>query len=82
MHTRDYKTGKSLPIWWKSYLTLLQLFQFVTMMSQGTYLLTSGCDQLSAPLARVYVGYIFSLFLLFSQFYVKSYMQPKKKKTA
>jgi hypothetical protein len=82
MHTRDTKTGKNLPIWWKSYLTLLQLFQFVTMMSQGVYLLTSGCDQLSAPIARVYVGYIFSLFLLFTQFYIQSYMTPKKKKAA
>lgn len=80
MHTKDPKTGKNLPIWWKSYLTMLQLIQFVTMMSQGTYVLVTDCPSLSKPIARVYVGYILSLFFLFMQFYINSYMKPKKKK--
>jgi len=80
MHTKDKATGKSLPIWWKSYLTLMQLIQFVTMMSQGTYLVINGCDSLSIQITGIYVVYILSLFFLFAHFFVQSYMTPKKKK--
>lgn len=82
MHTKDPATGKSLPIWWKSYLTLMQMIQFVTMMSQGSYLLINGCEQLSKPIVATYVVYILSLFFLFAQFYVQSYVKPKKSKKA
>ena len=81
MHTKDPATGKSLPIWWKSYLTLMQMIQFITMMSQGSYLVIAGCDDLSIRITATYVVYILSLFFLFAQFYVQSYMKPKKKKT-
>ncbi len=79
MHTKDPATGKSLPIWWKSYLTLLQMIQFITMMSQGSYLLINGCSELSTPVTATYVVYILSLFFLFAQFYVQSYVKPKRK---
>jgi len=83
MHTRDPKTGKSIPIWWKSSLTMMQLFQFVTMMSQGIYLLFTGCNQTSPRVVVAYVVYILSLFFLFAQFFVASYMKkPKKSKIA
>ena len=82
MHTKVPETGKSLPIWWKSSLTLLQLVQFVTMMSQGTYLLTTGCTQSSGRVTAAYVVYILSLFILFAQFFAASYLQPKKKGAA
>merc|ERR1712078_738456 len=82
MHTKDPKSGKSLPIWWKSHLTLMQLIQFVTMMSQGTYVVVTKCESLSTQIAATYVVYILSLFFLFAQFFVQSYMTPKKKKKA
>merc|ERR1719183_3395479 len=82
MHTKDPQTGKSLPIWWKSYLTLMQLIQFTLMMSQATYLVFHGCDKLSLRITKIYFVYILSLFFLFAQFFVNSYMKPKKKKTA
>eukprot|EP01083_Nonionella_stella_P078200 213859_1 len=79
MHTKVPETGKSLRIWWKSSLTLMQLGQFVTMMSQAIYLLTHSC---SSPnrIVGTYLLYILSLFILFAQFFVSSYMSPKKKK--
>ena len=80
MHTKVPETGKSLPIWWKSSLTLLQLIQFVTMMSQGTYLLVTKCPTQPPRVVAAYVGYILSLFILFVQFFIASYMTPKKKK--
>lgn len=82
MHTKDPKTGKSLPIWWKSSLTMMQLVQFVTMMSQGAYLLSTGCNQTSLRVVGAYVTYILSLFVLFAQFFVASYMKKPKKKSA
>lgn len=82
MHTKVPATGKNLPIWWKSSLTLMQLTQFITMMSQATYLLThSECTGHSKRITGSYLVYILSLFVLFAQFFVSSYMKPKKRKT-
>jgi len=80
MHTKDPKTGKSLPIWWKSSLTSMQLIQFVTMMSQASYILVNQCESASMRVTATYLGYILSLFFLFAQFFVNSYMKPKSKK--
>ena len=83
MHNKIPETGKSIPIWWKSSLTLLQLVQFVTMMSQGTYLLCTQCNQTSLRGVAAYVGYILSLFCLFTHFFITSYTKkPKNKKKA
>lgn len=57
---------------------MMQLVQFVTMMSQGGYLLTTQCDRVSLRVVAAYVVYILSLFVLFAQFFVASYMKPKK----
>lgn len=82
MHTKVPETGKSLPIWWKSSLTLMQLFQFITMMSQGSHLLINQCSNISLRVVAVYVIYILSLFVLFAQFFMASYIKPKKNKRA
>lgn len=82
MHTKDPKTGKSLPIWWKSSLTSFQLIQFTLMMSQASYLVFFGCEKLSLNIIKVYFFYILSLFFLFAQFFVNSYIKPKKSKKA
>jgi hypothetical protein len=84
MHTKVPETGKSLPIWWKSSLTLMQLIQFVTMMSQATYLLFNSdkCPGNSFRNTATYFVYILTLFFLFAQFFVQSYLKPKKKKSA
>eukprot|EP00560_Eucampia_antarctica_P000700 CAMPEP_0197839908 /NCGR_PEP_ID=MMETSP1437-20131217/44929_1 /TAXON_ID=49252 ORGANISM="Eucampia antarctica, Strain CCMP1452" /NCGR_SAMPLE_ID=MMETSP1437 /ASSEMBLY_ACC=CAM_ASM_001096 /LENGTH=279 /DNA_ID=CAMNT_0043449369 /DNA_START=105 /DNA_END=944 /DNA_ORIENTATION=- len=80
MHTKDHKTGKSLPIWWKSSLTLLQLFQFVTMMAQASFLLITDCKSgVNLKVTACYLVYILTLFGLFAQFFVKSYGSKSKK---
>lgn len=79
MHTKVPETGKSLPIWWKSSLTSLQLVQFVTMMSQGGYLIGTQCKTTSVRVVVAYIVYILSLFILFAQFFMASYVKPKKK---
>ena len=82
MHTKVPETGKSLPIWWKSSLTLMQLVQFITMMSQGSYLITVQCPTVSIRVIVAYIIYIFTLFLLFAQFFAASYMKPKSKSSS
>lgn len=82
MHTKDPKTGKSLPIWWKSSLTSFQLIQFTLMMSQATYVVWYGCEKVSLRITKVYFVYVLSLFFFFAQFFVNSYIKPKKKKSA
>jgi len=82
MHTKVPETGKSLPIWWKSSLTMMQMIQFVIMMSQATYLAVTQCEHVSTRVVLVYLVYIFTLLILFAQFFVKSYMKPRKKKSA
>jgi len=81
MHTKIPETGKSLNIWWKSSLTLFQLAQFLCMMTQASVLVMGGCNQVSREVTMIYFVYILSLFFLFSQFFVSSYMKPKKRKT-
>jgi hypothetical protein len=77
MHTKVPETGKSLPIWWKSSLTIMQLVQFVAMMSQGSYLIATKCEKTSLKVVATYIVYILTLFILFAQFFVASYMKPK-----
>ena len=86
MHTKipskmanEESKGKSVPIWWKSILTMQQMVQFVCMMSQAVYLITSDCKSLPNPIiTKSYLVYIFSLLILFAQFFVKSYVSKPK----
>mmetsp|Transcript_24872 Transcript_24872/g.74616 ORF Transcript_24872/g.74616 Transcript_24872/m.74616 type:complete len:261 (+) Transcript_24872:190-972(+) len=73
MHTRD--------IWWKKYLTLAQLVQFTCMMTQSTIMFVTGCSDTPSRVTAVYFVYIISLFILFLQFFISSYL-PKKKKSS
>jgi len=82
LHTKVPETGRSLPIWWKSSLTLMQMIQFVTMMSQGTYLIATKCEKTSLKVVALYIVYILSLFVLFAQFFVASYVKKPKAKAA
>jgi len=65
MHTKD--------IWWKKYLTMMQLIQFTMMMSQAGALLFVCEQNPSGDMTKLYFVYIGSLFALFMHFYIKSY---------
>jgi len=80
MHTKVPETGKSLSIWWKSSLTMFQMIQFICMMSQASYLLVNDCQHNAPRNTSVYFVYILTLLVLFAQFFVASYIKPKKSK--
>jgi len=75
MHTKVPETGKSLPIWWKSSLTSMQMIQFIIMTSQASSLLLTGCKEISVVPYQIYFMYTISLLLLFAHFFVTSYMK-------
>ncbi|XP_065557065.1 very long chain fatty acid elongase 4-like [Artemia franciscana] len=63
-------------LWWKKYLTLLQLAQFSSAMSLGIRAIVVGCD---FPLWMQYalVVYMVSFLILFGDFYIKVYCRKK-----
>ncbi|XP_054263695.1 elongation of very long chain fatty acids protein 4-like [Macrosteles quadrilineatus] len=64
-------------LWWKKYLTILQLVQFTTALILGINGIRSGCD---FPLWMQYalVVYMMSFIVLFGNFYAKAYMEKGK----
>ena len=66
-------------IWWKKYLTTLQLIQFIGMITQGSLILFHQCTEVPPRVPMLYVAYISSLFVMFLKFYFKSYSKRSNK---
>lgn len=60
-------------LWWKKYLTILQLIQFTCALILGINGIRNGCD---FPLWMQYalVIYMISFIVLFGNFYAKAYI--------
>ncbi|KAM9796166.1 ELOVL fatty acid elongase 8b [Syngnathus typhle] len=71
-HLRKY-------LWWKSYLTCLQLLQFLLILTHATYNVFTECD---FPVVTNVVVFLYCIFLiiLFGNFYRRSYLDKKKQK--
>ncbi|KAL3279453.1 hypothetical protein HHI36_016964 [Cryptolaemus montrouzieri] len=61
-------------LWWKKYLTILQMIQFTTALILGVNGIRTGCD---FPLWMHYtlIIYMMSFIVLFGNFYVKAYLE-------
>ncbi|XP_074032274.1 very long chain fatty acid elongase 4 [Leptinotarsa decemlineata] len=61
-------------LWWKKYLTILQLIQFTCALVLGANGIRTGCE---FPLWMHYtlIIYMMSFIVLFGNFYVKAYME-------
>lgn len=68
-------------LWWKKYLTVFQMIQFIAVMIHAFQLLFINCNY---PKAFVWwIGlHATMFFFLFNEFYQKSYQQKQKKKLA
>ncbi|KAK6626398.1 hypothetical protein RUM43_006709 [Polyplax serrata] len=64
-------------LWWKKYLTILQLIQFTTALIMGINGIRSGCE---FPLWMQYilVIYMISFIVLFGNFYAQAYIAEEK----
>ncbi|XP_049443115.1 elongation of very long chain fatty acids protein 4-like [Epinephelus fuscoguttatus] len=66
-------------LWWKRYLTSLQLVQFLLVLLHSGYNLFTECDYPDSLNLLVF-GYCITLIVLFSNFYCQSYLNKKKQK--
>ncbi|XP_078417083.1 ELOVL fatty acid elongase 8b isoform X3 [Cetorhinus maximus] len=66
-------------LWWKRYLTMLQLLQFFGIAVHTSYNLFTDCDFPDGFNLFVFI-YIITIIILFSNFYYKTYIQKKTKK--
>lgn len=64
-------------LWWKRYLTIVQLVQFCVGVSIGFYLIASNC-QFTRWMQYVFSCYAFSFIILFGNFYSREYTNTKK----
>jgi len=68
-------------LWWKKYLTKLQLTQFVLIFLHAAQLLVFPCEGVPTALVMWTLIYAFLFFALFINFYIKAYLfGPKKDK--
>ena len=64
-------------LWWKRYLTRIQLIQFIVGMAHAANSIISGCP---FPLWMQWalIAYGFSILTLFLNFYFQAYIKPSK----
>jgi len=65
-------------IWWKRYLTQMQMTQFFLMMCQGIGNIYTSCDKYPYAIMQLMVWYMLSFLLLFGNFYLRSYSGEKR----
>jgi len=68
-------------LWWKKYLTLGQLVQFLMMFLHCTYTLFQPNCSASRGVIYVISSASLFMFVMFSNFYVKTYIRPKEVKS-
>ncbi|XP_009673706.1 very long chain fatty acid elongase 4-like isoform X2 [Struthio camelus] len=66
-------------LWWKRYLTIMQLCQFVAIAAHSSYNLFTECQFPNGFNAAVFL-YILSLITLFLRFYYRTYIRGKQEK--
>jgi len=78
MYSHYLATILGVNSWWRHYLTSLQLIQFALIFSQNSYSLWKGSECGSPDFCKlVMMMYMFSMLLLFGNFYVKRYLSEE-----
>ncbi|XP_055931252.1 elongation of very long chain fatty acids protein 4-like [Argiope bruennichi] len=63
-------------LWWKRYLTLIQIVQFLLVLSYMTISFGTGCEKVKT-LEVVYSAFVITMLVLFINFYQKSFKRMK-----
>ncbi|KAI9905915.1 hypothetical protein PsorP6_013574 [Peronosclerospora sorghi] len=79
MYTYYFVSAHTRDIWWKKYLTRIQLIQFVAMNVQGYLTYSRQCRGMPPKVPLMYLVYVQSLFWLFMNFYIRAYVFGPKK---
>ena len=66
-------------VWWKRYLTQIQMAQFCFLMFHASYGAVFDCGVFPTWMAYALVAYMISMLSLFLNFYLRSYSGPKSK---
>merc|ERR1711916_262864 len=66
-------------VWWKRYLTQIQMAQFCFLMFHASYGAVFDCGVFPTWMAYALVAYMISMLSLFLNFYLRSYSGPKAK---
>ncbi|EQC37523.1 hypothetical protein SDRG_05126 [Saprolegnia diclina VS20] len=82
MYTYYFVSAHTKTIWWKKYLTTMQLIQFVMMNVQAYMTISKKCDGVPMNVSVMYLVYIQSLFWLFMHFFIQSYCQTPRKEAS
>ncbi|KDO26247.1 hypothetical protein SPRG_08322 [Saprolegnia parasitica CBS 223.65] len=82
MYTYYFVSAHTKTIWWKKYITTMQLIQFVTMNVQAYMTISKKCDGAPMNVSIMYLVYIQSLFWLFMHFFIQSYCQTPRKEAS
>ncbi|KDO25200.1 hypothetical protein SPRG_09463 [Saprolegnia parasitica CBS 223.65] len=77
MYTYYFVSSHTSSIWWKQYLTMLQLVQFAIMNVQGYLVIANACPKIPFRVQVTYMLYVQSLFWLFVFFFAKTYCGGK-----
>ncbi|OQV18826.1 putative Elongation of very long chain fatty acids protein 2 [Hypsibius exemplaris] len=68
-------------LWWKKYLTQMQLIQFVIIMVSNCYAMAVGCYY-SPVVMYGQSAFLLSLVVLFGNFYIQSYIVKRKQRSS
>ncbi len=83
MYTYYFVTMHTKEVWWKSALTMGQMIQFILMNAQAIHMYNNNCAFFPRNVLVAYGIYIFSLLILFLNFFIASYVTggSEKKKS-
>jgi elongation of very long chain fatty acids protein 4 len=81
MYSHYLATALGIKSWWSSYLTSVQLIQFVLIAVQNYIAWTSG-PACGTPdcFKLLLIGYMFTMLIFFGNFFIKKYFLPQKDK--
>ncbi|RLN37248.1 hypothetical protein BBJ28_00022484 [Nothophytophthora sp. Chile5] len=82
MYMYYFVSAHTHEIWWKPYLTSLQMLQFLFMNTQGYLMVSRSCPGTPYKIPIMYLIYVQSLFWLFMNFFIVNYCLKSRKASA
>jgi len=79
MYTYYLFAALGIPVWWKKYITKLQMGQFfLNIVHTSVGLIKTDCGDIPLWMGRGMIMYMSSLLVLFGHFYIKAYWERQE----